>query len=149
MQEITQWLRIKYPEGCHPRQMTKLDNALQCADDVRFNTIARPDDWQLYPPMTGYYDQDIMAFYTQGSSFPLRVSDYRKKYAFTEQGSYPEEDYSGILSAEPEAQGCRVVSRGALRSVPFLADGHIIYRDIAAGENHISFRQSATSASPR
>lgn len=95
IEEIAEWLNIKFGYSDHPRQKLVIDDPLACQDDVFFYCgIVKPDDWpqtgDSYPEHIAYYDAKRMFVTPKDESGPMRWYDYEAQLTSPEDGEYPQ-----------------------------------------------------------
>lgn len=150
MQEIVQWLELKYPKHMHPQQYIEMEDTLDDPAHVRFDSdefmyalMPKPKDWGIYPPVVAYYDSNIQVFYERKangwSAVPYRLYDYREKQEFEERGEWRAADWVYDLKEEPDETGkkLKIFSKEEIKKAPLLIRNQITYVDLKKGENLI------------
>lgn len=125
--EITEWLNLKYDKTEHPAQCVLARDVLTCKEKVRFwDAIQRPDDWGPYPPHIFYYDRDVQVAVEQGKRIPCRVFDYQEDIALPFGEIYPEKELpqASILSESLEdgSYTARILSDRPCKALPFVIE---------------------------
>lgn len=101
LEEVTQWLDLRFGNGAHPRQLLELPDPLTCHDAVEASMRANP--WvQAYAPpahwksvdghnpsVLCYYDATCRWFAVLGERLPRQYIDYMATDTFTETGTSP------------------------------------------------------------
>ena len=101
LEEVTQWLDLRFGNGEHPCQLLELPDPLTCHDAVEaalranpwIKDYAPPTHWKTIeghnPSVLCYYDATCRWFAVQGDRIPRQYIDYTKENAFTETGTSP------------------------------------------------------------
>ncbi len=101
LEEVIQWLDLRFADGAHPRQLLELSDPLTCHDAVVASLHANPwikeytppTHWQSVeghnPSVLCYYDATCRWFAVQGECIPRQYIDYTAAHTFTETGNSP------------------------------------------------------------
>ena len=101
LEEVTQWLDLRFRNGEHPRQLLELSDPLTCHDAVAaslganpwIKDYAPPAHWKSVdghnPSVLCYYDATCRWFAVQGDRIPRQYIDYAAANTFTETGTSP------------------------------------------------------------
>lgn len=129
LEEVRQWLDVRFADGSHPAQLMELHDQLHCHDEVAARTQRRYADWT--PPArwksVNGHNPAVLCFYSaearwaayEGERTPAQYIDYRKAVDFRETGSSPKERLP-IISDWQETVSER--DGGPVLTVTFTAD---------------------------
>jgi len=108
LEEIVQWLNLKYPKEKNSTQVLSLKDILTCRNEVQwgYGGVQKPENWDNYKegfPLHGaYFGSDAQVIVQKPLRKPIRVYDYGRRYDISETDSYPEE-YFGEIEVLEEA----------------------------------------------
>lgn len=95
LEEVRQWLELRYPSGSHPAQLLELDDPLTCHEQVAAirHKGSPPAHWQQSggrnPSILCYYGPDARWMAREGQRVPEQYIDYGAPGGFEETGTSP------------------------------------------------------------
>jgi len=100
LEEVLQWLQIRFPAGTHPRQLLELHDPITCHDHVAkaigqnpYSNWKPPRHWKKNrghnPSVLCYYGPEARWAAVQGSRLPFQYIDYKAPARFQETGTSP------------------------------------------------------------
>ncbi len=112
LEEVTQWLELRFADGSHPANLVEAADPLRCHEwmaDMRRDlvenspdfctnvswTMPQPAHWQTVdghnPTVLNYYDADCRWSVKEGENTPMQYIDYRKSTGLDPTGLVPKE----------------------------------------------------------
>jgi hypothetical protein len=125
LEEVRQWLELRYPHGQHPSQLLELADPLTCHDAVaaKRHKGSPPAHWGQTdghnPGVLCYYGADARWMAGEGEQTPAQYIDYGATVGFAETGTSPKKPIP-ILTDWQEA--VELTPEGEVLSVSFTAD---------------------------
>ncbi len=127
LEEVTQWLDLRYPDGNHPANLVEMPDPLTNHEEwarvrnYRFDawgpafpptncwTQPHPEHWQSVnghnPTMLVFYDETSRWATREGEYVPRQYIDYTKTEGFEETGTTPKERLPVLANWQEEADG--------------------------------------------
>ncbi|MDF2923097.1 MAG: hypothetical protein K0R57_2011 [Paenibacillaceae bacterium] len=125
LEEVRQWLDLRYPAGQHPSQLLELADPLTCHEAV--STIRHkgnpPAHWGQSeghnPSVLCYYGKDARWMAREGERVPAQYIDYGSPNGFQETGTSPKKPVPVLLDWQEER---RSVEGKEVLTVSFTSD---------------------------
>ncbi len=150
LEEVAQWLELRFPLGTHPSQLLESHDPLTCHDIVSDKRVNNPHGaWKIpahwksvnghNPTVLSYYGADARWAAIEGERVPRQYIDYRAKKAFNETGTSPKETMP-VLSNWKQSDGqITFTADRVFRQLPLVFwDGprsRVVLTDIVVGQN--------------
>lgn len=125
LEEVRQWLELRYPHGRHPSQLLELADPLSCHDAVaaKRHKGSPPAHWGQAdghnPGVLCYYGADARWMAREGERTPAQYIDYEATGGFAETGTSPKKPIP-VLSDWQETR--KITPEGEILAVSFTAD---------------------------
>lgn len=125
LEEVRQWLELRYPQGRHPSQLLELADPLTCHDAVaaKRHKGNPPAHWGKAdghnPGVLCYYGVDARWMAREGERTPAQYIDYEATGGFAETGTSPKKPIP-VLSDWQETR--KITPEGETLAVSFTAD---------------------------
>lgn len=162
LEEVRQWLELRFPPGTHPSQLLEIPDPLTCHDAVAAKRISYPRatwsppaHWKSVaghnPTVLCYYGADARWVVVEAERVPRQYIDYTAPARFQETGASPKTPVPQLTDWRETGDGrVRFVANREFRRLPIVwwdrpdVRGHrqtqrarIVFADVVRGHNEI------------